>query len=350
VRTWEALEPLDVDGFLVTNLTNVRYLTGFTGSAGAALLLRERGYFLTDFRYKEQSKAEIHAFETVIGEDTPDCLRRAELLAVPARIAFEADHLSVHSWQRQKEDFPDIEWVQSSMVLEKIAAIKEDEEIANIRRAAQIADRVYGEILPLISPDRTENDISAEISYSAKRLGSEVDPFPPIVASGARSALPHGVSSNKPISTGDLVVLDFGATVEGYAADMTRTVVVGEPTEEQSRIYDIVLEAQSSAIEAAHAGMKCSQLDAVAREYITEAGYGEFFGHSLGHGLGLEVHTYPRLSKQNHDLLKAQMVVTIEPGIYIPGVGGVRIEDDVVIAADGCTNLTGSPKELLHVG
>ena len=224
------------------------------------------------------------------------------------------------------------------------------EEIKNIINACNIIDDVFLKIVEIIKPGVTEMDISAEISYQVKMRGSEVDPFEPIIASGKRSALPHGISTSKKIEEGDLIVLDFGATTAGYAGDMTRTIVVGEPTEKQRQVYEVVLGAQEAAIAAAKDGITGLELDSVARDYINDRKYGDYFGHALGHVLGLNVHTWPRVSEANKEQLLSNMVVTIEPGIYIPDFGGVRIEDDIVLNNGSCINLTKSTKEFISVG
>ena len=344
-----SLGGFEVDAFLITNITTLRYSTGFTGSAGNAVLTPDGAYFLTDFRYKSQLKEQVLEYEHVIMPTPLEGMKSLSIFTGGGRIAFEADDVPVSKLAEFEKNFPDVEWVPTSLIIERIAAIKDEEEIENIHAAAKIVDTVFTEILEFIKPGISENDISAEISYRTKKAGSEVDPFEPIIASGERSALPHGISSAKRIETGDFVVLDFGATIGGYAADMTRTVVIGEPSERHREIYAVVLEAQKTAVSAATDGITGADLDAVARKVITERGYGEYFGHALGHGLGLDVHTWPRVSSANKEPLLAGMAVTIEPGVYIPDFGGVRIEDDIVLTENGCRNLTGSPKDLISI-
>ena len=232
-------------------------------------------------------------------------------------------------------------------MIEKLRMIKTDDEIRTIRRAAEIADEAFSHILTFIKPGVTELEVSNELEFFMRRLGASESSFDTIVASGKRSALPHGVATGKTIENGDMVTLDFGALYDGYVSDITRTVAVGEPTEELKKIYHIVLEAQMRACSALKPGMTGKEADAVARDYIKDHGYGEAFGHSTGHGIGLEVHEGPGLSFRSDTVLKPGMVVTVEPGIYVPGLGGVRIEDDVLITEDGCELLTSSPKELI---
>ena len=345
-----SLEEVGLDHIYITNLTNIRYATGFSGSAGQAIISKSKSYFLTDFRYGEQIKSQVQEYEHVIKQNMLDCLKTVDILKGKARIGFEADHVSVSEMSKLKENFPDVEWVETKLIVERIAAVKDEEEIKNISNACNIIDNVFLRMLKIIKPGITEIDISAEISYQVKMKGSEVDPFEPIIASGWRSALPHGISTRKKIEERDLVVLDFGATTGGYAGDMTRTIVVGEPSEKQRQVYETVLGAQEAAISAAKAGISGLELDTVARDYINERNYGEYFGHALGHGLGLNVHTWPRVSEANKEQLISNMVVTIEPGIYIPDFGGVRIEDDIVLNDNGCVNLTKSTKEFISVG
>jgi len=345
-----SLEDIGLDHFYITGLMNVRYATGFSGSAGQAVISKSKSYFLTDFRYKEQIKSQVQEYEHVIKQNMLECLRSLDILKGKVRIGFEADHVSVSELSVLKENFPDVEWVETKLIVERIAAVKDEEEIKNITNACNIIDNVFLRILEIIKPGVTEMDISAEISYQVKMRGSEVDPFEPIIASGKRSALPHGISTSKKIEEGDLIVLDFGATTAGYAGDMTRTIVVGEPSEKQRKVYEVVLGAQEAAIAAAKDGITGLELDSVARDYINDRKYGDYFGHALGHGLGLNVHTWPRVSEANKEQLLSNMVVTIEPGIYIPDFGGVRIEDDIVLNNGGCINLTKSTKEFISVG
>jgi Xaa-Pro aminopeptidase len=231
--------------------------------------------------------------------------------------------------------------------LVEAVATKSDDEIERIRAAQVITDSVFVDLLSMIKPGVSELDLSAEIVYQHLKRGCEWLAFEPIVASGARGALPHARPSAKAIEPGDMVVIDMGGVKDGYASDMTRTVAVGEPGDEARKVYQTVRDAQEAAIEAAHSGMTGCELDAVARGVIDAAGYGEAFSHSLGHGIGLQTHEWPTLSKRTEDVLPVGAAVTIEPGIYLAGKFGVRIEDIVVLGEDGCSNLTGSPKELL---
>ena len=331
-------------------MSNVRYSTGFSGSAGSAVLTENGSFFLTDFRYAEQIKSEVTEYDHIIRQNMLECLNEVSLMQAGMKVGFEADYMSISELNLLKENFPNVEWVETNLIVERVAAVKDENEIECFRAACKIIDAVFEEILDIIKEGVTENELAAEVSYRTKMMGSEVDPFEPIIASGWRSALPHGISSTKKIKKGEMLVIDFGATVGGYAGDMTRTVAVGDPDEKMVQIYEVVLGAQKAAVDSAKEGISGAELDAVARGYISERHYGEQFGHSLGHGLGLDVHSWPRVSEVNKEPLLTNMVVTIEPGVYLPGLGGVRIEDDIVIKKDGCENLTGSPKEFISVG
>lgn len=339
-----------IDAALVVKPENVGYLSNFTGSAGVLFLTRDESYLLTDFRYVEQATAQAPGF-TVIRHDPRGALVDVAALAVKhgvKAIGFEGDFLTYDLHQSYRKELDEqIELVAASGLVETIRQVKDAEEIALMRKAAQIADQAFEQILAFIKPGVTERQVALELEFIMKRAGSTGLAFDTIVASGVRSALPHGVASDKVIEAGDLVTMDFGAVYQGYRSDMTRTVVVGEPTEEQRRIYAIVLEAQMRGVAAARAGMTGKELDAVCRTYITEQGYGEQFGHGTGHGVGRYIHEGPSVSVRGATSLQPGMVVTIEPGVYLSGWGGVRIEDMVLLTADGCERLSRSPKELI---
>jgi Xaa-Pro aminopeptidase len=262
-------------------------------------------------------------------------------------VGFESEHISVSSGAKMKELFKGSDLVSTRSVIEKIAAVKDEEEIERIRRAIRITEKVLKKILNMLKPGMIERDVAAEIGYWHKRYGAQSDAFETIVASGLRGALPHGLASAKKIRNGELVTLDLGCRLDGYHSDLTRTVAIGRPSSRGRKIYRIVLDAQSRAIDAARAGIRASALDRVARNVISREGYGKYFSHSLGHGLGIEIHEQLRLSAQSKDTLRAGNVVTIEPGVYIPGFGGVRIEDDIVIRESNCEVLSIAPKELM---
>lgn len=311
---------------------------------------RRMSVFLTDGRYKVQAPEEVRGFRTIIS--SAGMLRAAaerRVLPSKSRVGFEEEHVSVAELKNLRRLFPDVRFVPVVRLVESLAAVKDESEISMLRRAAAITDAVFTRILTVIRPGIRESEIAAEISYLHRAYGAEGDAFEPIVAGGPRGALPHARASLSKLRRGEMVILDFGCRVRGYHSDLTRTVAVGRPSARMRTIYQIVLEAQQRAIEAARAGIPARDLDAVARRLIRKRGYGKYFVHSLGHGLGLHVHEPLRLSALSKDMLQAGNVVTIEPGVYVPDLGGVRIEDDVVIRRDGCTVLTHSPKELMVV-
>jgi Xaa-Pro aminopeptidase len=264
-------------------------------------------------------------------------------------LSFEQDHLTFAEFLQLKEAVGDIKLQPTSGIVKELRMVKDADELAVMREAARIADQAFSKILSDIKPGVRENEISFKLEFYMRELGATSSSFDMIVASGKRSALPHGVASDKVLELGDLVTLDFGAFYQGYASDITRTVMLGRPSEKQKEIYDIVLEACNRTIAALRPGMTGKEADAVARDYIRAHGYGEFFGHSTGHGLGMEVHELPMLSSRGDMVLQPNMVVTVEPGIYLPEVGGVRIEDDVVITETGCEALNQSSKEWIVI-
>lgn len=356
-RLRHELTDLGVDGMLVTNLTNVRYLSGFTGSAGLVLLLPGSQHFFSDGRYNEQARIEVQDFQihtdgggTNPNEDRPlGLIDELGLLSGSDRIAFEADHISVNTFHNWRSKFGTVQWTESTQLVEQMAMVKDPDELAALVEAVRITDRVFEEIRNDLKPGAVEREIAARLTFLIRHLGGDGDSFDPIVASGRRSAMPHARPTDKQLERGDFVVLDFGAHYGGYRADLTRTVCIATATDKQFEIYQTVLEAQRLGIAAVKANIPASQVDAACRDYITAQGYGEQFTHSTGHGLGLEVHTPPRLSMGSSDLLQETMVVTIEPGIYLQGWGGVRIEDDILVGPDRGTPLNQSNKEALLI-
>ncbi|MEH7522159.1 Xaa-Pro peptidase family protein [Bacillus sp. JJ1503] len=341
------LERLGIDGMLITSEYNRRYMTNFTGSAGVVLISGENAQFITDFRYIEQASAECEGYEIVkhAGSIPDEVAEQAKKLGIK-KLGFEQDHLTFSAYKAY-EKAVDTELVPVSGEIEKLRLIKSEAEIKILKAAADIADAAYKHILEFIRPGITELDVSNELEFFMRKAGAASSSFDIIVASGYRSALPHGRASDKVIEKGDFVTLDFGAYYNGYISDITRTLAVGEPDAKLKEIYDIVLQAQLRGMNGIKPGMSGKEADALTRDYITEKGYGENFGHSTGHGIGLEVHEGPTLSFKSDVILEPGMVVTVEPGIYIPGLGGVRIEDDTVITKDHNESLTHSTKELI---
>ncbi|MFB9761890.1 Xaa-Pro dipeptidase [Ectobacillus funiculus] len=336
-----------IDGLLLTNSYNRTYMTRFTGTAGVVLLSAERALFITDFRYVEQAQKQAVGYEIVqhTGPITEEVAKRAKELGI-TKLGFEQDTLT-YSEYRMYGDKTEAELVPVSGLVEKLRLIKTDAEIKILKEAAQIADAAFTHILSFIRPGVSELAVSNELEFFMRKQGAAASSFDIIVASGHRSALPHGVASEKLIETGEFVTLDFGAYYKGYCSDITRTIAVGEPSQDLKDIYDVVLEAQLRGLDGIRAGVTGKEADALTRDYITEKGYGQYFGHSTGHGIGLEIHEGPGLSIRSDTVLEPGMAVTVEPGIYIAGLGGVRIEDDVIVTKEGNEILTHSPKELI---
>lgn len=338
---------LGIDGILITSPYNRRYISNFTGTAGVCLISAEKALFITDFRYIEQASKQCQGFEIIkFASSIPnEVAEQAKKLGIN-KLGFEEDYVTFSSFKSFEKE-AEAELIPVSGVIEKLRLIKSSAEIKILKEAADIADAAFKHILDFLRPGVTELEVSNELEFFMRKAGAVSSSFDTIVASGSRSALPHGVASDKIIETGDMVTLDYGAYYKGYVSDITRTVAVGEPDEKLKQIYNIVLEAQLKGMEGIKPGMTGKEADALTRNYIAEHGYGEYFGHSTGHGIGLEVHEGPSLSSKSDLILEPGMVVTCEPGIYIPGLGGVRIEDDTLITKDGNEALTHSAKELI---
>lgn len=344
------LRRLRLDALLVTFLPHVRYLTGFSGSNGLFLILPTKQFFITDGRYTTQSREEVEGCRIFIARRSlGEELKKRKLVPSRGRIGFEIQHTNVAELENLKTLFPRARFVPARMVVESLCSVKNEAEVELIRRAVSISEKVFQSILALLKPGISELDVAAEILYLHRKYGAEAEAFEPIVASGFRGALPHARASEKKIKRGEMVTLDFGCRFRGYHSDMTRTVAVGKPGPEARKIYNVVRDAQQKAVDSARSDMAAKDLDAVARKHITKAGFGRYFMHSLGHGLGLQVHEAPKVSALSKDVLQSGNVITIEPGIYVPSVGGVRIEDDVVIRNGSCEVLTTATKELIVV-
>ncbi len=337
---------------LVTGACNRRYLSGFTGSSGILIVTADHAWLLTDFRYLEQARQEAPGWELVpVKGKLNEAIRSVLESAAVDCLGFEKEHLTFSQFERLQDLEVTLRpvgtWVESQRM------VKDPGEIECIRRAAAISDAAFEHILGFIRPGRSEQEIALELEYYMRRAGARGAAFEFVVASGPRGSLPHGRPSPRSIRSGDMVTMDMGCIVDGYCSDLTRTVVVGRASEEQRAIYRLVLEAQAVGLNAVRAGKKGSAVDAEVRKVIEEAGHGEDFGHGLGHGVGLEVHEEPRLSPgaagPDEPDLQAGMVVTVEPGVYIPGWGGVRIEDLVVVQADGPIVLSHASKDLIEL-
>jgi len=348
------LAEAQLDACVVTSLPNIRYLTGFSGSSALLLVGAGQAALLTDFRYREQAGAEVGGAAQVVIHGGGLWDRAFDVMrdwpAVSA-IGFEAAHLTAHDVERLRTPGRAWQFRPTTDLIEALREIKAPEEVEAIRCAGAVATEALAEAAASVRPGLTEFEIAALLEGALRRRGSEWYAFPTIVASGPRSALPHAGTGGRVVAAGDLLLLDFGAVVDGYCSDITRTFVVGAPpTALQAERHALVERAQRAALEGLRSGMTGRQGDALARDVIAAGGLGDAFGHSLGHGVGLEVHEGPRLAKTAESALPASAVVTVEPGVYLEGWGGVRIEDDVVLHPGGATLLTDYPRELIQLG
>jgi Xaa-Pro aminopeptidase len=335
-----------LERLLVTNLVNVRYLTGFSGTNGACICGPRDRAFLTDFRYIERAASEIGGWELVAVSDEWTTGLAARL---SGRCGFEDQHLSVRALGELTEKAPEgAELVPAGGLPEKLRRIKDNDELKAISEAAALADEVFEWTIEQGLGGRTELEVAHAAQARMRELGAEPS-FPPIVAAGSNAAMPHAEAGEREIKSGDMVVFDMGAELNGYCSDCTRTFAVGTPSGEARKIYELVQKAQAVGLDAVAAGKEARKVDAAARKVIVDANHGEQFGHGLGHGVGLEVHEAPRLSQRSDDLLESGEVVTVEPGVYVPAQMGVRIEDLVVVTSDGHENLSFLPKDLQEV-
>jgi Xaa-Pro aminopeptidase len=345
-RLAAGLAERELDLMLVTELVNVSYLTGFGGTNGACVCGPDIRLFLTDFRYTERAGAEVEGWEVVtIADDWLGGI--GERLA--GRVGFEDDHVSVRLLEKLKGKLPQgVELAPAGGAVEKLRRVKDAQELEAVAAAAELADEVWRWSLERGLTGRSEREVARDAEARIRELGGDPS-FPAIVAAGPNGALPHAEPGEREIGRGELVVFDMGAKLDGYCSDGTRTFATGDPGERAREVYEAVREAQAAALDAVRAGIGGEELDGVARARIGAAGHRERFGHGLGHGVGREVHEAPRVSPRSEDILEAGEVVTIEPGIYLPGELGVRIEDLVVVTEEGCRNLSGLPKELTLV-
>jgi Xaa-Pro aminopeptidase len=342
-------EAAGIDRLLVAEPSNLRYLTGFTGSNGLALVGRDELLFLTDFRYVEQAGSEVDPdFERVRaeGELTRELAERLGG-AGSLRVGFDDAHLSVRGFARLRDLLPAaVELVPAAGLVEALRRIKEPEEVQRIAAAARLADQAFEQVVSRGIVGRTERDLALNLETTMRELGASGPSFPSIVAAGAHGARPHAEPRDLPVPAGQLVVVDWGASLDGYCSDCTRTLATGQLDGEAAEVYGLVLGAQRAGMDAVRAGIPCRELDGIVRGLITEGGYGEQFGHGLGHGVGLQTHEDPRLSLRSDDVLQDGEVITIEPGVYLPGRFGVRIEDLVVVGEEGGESLTGQDRSL----
>lgn len=349
-RIQEILKERDLDGLLLTDEKNQRYAAGFAFTDGAVLVGRERAWLITDSRYIEAAEKAAAVGVTVwlYDRERPlmERLKAAIREAGMERLAAEDGKLS-HREYLAYEKALGMALLPAGELMAKLRAAKTEEEIGAMRAAQAIAERALEEVLGLIQPGMTEKQVMAELVYRTLRHGSEGNSFDPIVVSGPNTSLPHGVPGNRVLQRGDFVTMDFGCLKDGYCSDMTRTVAVGEATEEMRNVYDIVLKAQLAGIAVARAGIPGKEIDAAARKIITEAGYGPYFGHGFGHSLGLDIHEAPNANLRGEEPMPVGAVCSAEPGIYLPGRFGVRIEDVMILREGGCDVITKAPKELI---
>lgn len=354
-RLQKALGPAKLDLLLVTHLPNIRYLCGFTGSAGVLLITEDRTIFFTDGRYTAQARDEVKGPRVMIAGKIPLTAAGEWLCAnrpgrPPVRVGIEAEHLTVAARNQLRKILPAAFRLKDvPPLVEQARLVKDADEIATIRAAVQMGSRLFDTVVAAIRPGIAEMEVAAELEHAARRAGADQMSFETIIASGERSALPHGRASQAAIPAEGFVVCDFGVILTGYCSDMTRTVYVGRPPEEARRLYAAVKASQQAAVEAVRPGISTAGIDQVARKVLQKEGLGSFFTHSTGHGVGLEIHEAPRVASRQNEILRPGMVITIEPGAYIPGKWGVRIEDMVVVTEHGCEVLTPTSKELITI-
>jgi Xaa-Pro aminopeptidase len=357
-RLQAAFERNSLDALLVTHLPNIRYLCGFTGTSGVLAILESSAVFFTDGRYSEQARAEVQGARVVIARNPPLAAAAEWLLEnkskvdrkKPRILGIESEHLTVAARSQLASLLrPDFRLRETRGLVERARMVKDADEIALLRAAAVFGARLFDRALEVIRPGVTENEVAAEMEYTARRAGAEQMSFPTIIAAGKRSALPHGRASAAVIPPQGFVVCDFGVILTGYCSDRTRTVYVGRPTSEARSMYEAVREAQAAALEMVKPGVSVGDVDQAARKILKQRGLGRHFTHSTGHGVGLEIHEPPRIAAGQTELLCTGMVVTVEPGVYIAGRGGVRIEDMVVVKEGGCEVLAPASKELITI-
>ena len=344
----QRLAEAGADAAVLSFLPDVRWAVGFSGSNGLLVVRPDAAHFVTDGRYDTQARQEVESAEVhVPGYDLAKYVREAGLLGGAARVLVQGDHVTLSTLEYWADLFESVAFVPVKEWLVDAVAAKEAWEVERIRRAQSITDEVFTALLPLVTPGVREQELAAEIVYQHLQRGCERMAFEPIVAAGPRSSLPHAHPTGEAFRSGDVIVIDMGGVVDGYASDMTRTLALGEPEAEAKRVYQVVLDAQHAALDVVAAGRTGKEVDAAARTVIHAAGYGEFFSHGLGHGVGIQTHEWPRLSYHVEHVLPENAAVTIEPGVYLPERFGVRIEDLVIVQAGGHENLTASSKALL---
>jgi Xaa-Pro aminopeptidase len=356
-RLQNSLATHRLDALLVTHPSNLRYLCGFTGSSGALLLTEKKAVFITDGRYTEQARAEVRTAQIVIAHQGPLAAAAAWLSShqkkgrrVPPKMGIESEHMTVAARSRLARMLPTgFRLREAPALVEQARMLKDEEEIACLRSAVRLSASLFDYALEVIRPGVSEAEVAAEMEYAARQAGAEAMSFETIIASGERSALPHGRASQAAIPSTGFVVCDFGVILSGYCSDMTRTVYVGRPSAEARGVYQAVKQAQQAAVDSVRPGTSVGQVDRTARKSLQKKGLAKYFTHSTGHGVGLEIHEPPRVAAGQAEILRPGMVITIEPGVYVPGKWGVRIEDMVVVTESGCEVLTPNSKDLVTI-
>ncbi len=343
------MEEVSLDAFLISRPENWRYVSGFTGDSGVLLITPNQSFLFTDSRYVEQAGEEAPDFEVVKTVLEKDAVKDIIVRLGLKRIGFEKDYVTYAGWERLTERFSEQKLTGVSGWIEELRAIKTPQEVEYISKAQEITDRAFSMLLPSVRAGVKEIELALELEFTMRKMGSDGVAFSLIVVSGPRSSLPHGVPSQKELEPGDFVTFDFGARYRGYCSDMTRTVVVGPLDDKHRKVYETVLEAQLAALDVVKPGIAAGGVDFAGRAVIENAGYGDYFGHGIGHGVGLNVHERPSVGRRSEAILQPGMVITVEPGIYIPEFGGVRIEDLVLVTENGKRNLTSSEKGLIVV-
>lgn len=351
-KVYDVMKEKNIDAIVVSDGANMRYISGFRGATGYLYISGNRRVLATDSRYTTMAKEEAPDFEVV----DPGAERNyGELLNGlmeqdgAEKVGFEDQYLLYSSYSRLQEACKGKLTTPLGDSLDLLRSVKTEQELEYMAKAEEIGDMAFSHMLEVLKPGMTEMETAAELEYFMKTHGAENLSFETIIASGVNSAMPHAMPSHKKIEKGDFVTMDFGCVYNGYCSDMTRTVVIGKANEKQKEIYGIVLEAQLAGLDVCRSGVRGCDVDKVSRDIITKAGYGDYFGHGLGHSVGLYIHEEPRLSKTCETVLQPNMIQTVEPGIYLPGFGGVRIEDMVVVTEGKCRNLAHSPKELIEL-
>ncbi|MET1256849.1 M24 family metallopeptidase [Aliikangiella maris] len=350
------LSQLSYDAIIISNVQNCQYLSGFHNSDPnvAYLVIHQQSlHLITDYRYAEQARNECENIEVIVRDRDHVTLGEQFNLLLneigASTVAFEKEYFSYFLYEHIQQSLQNIQLNGVKGWVEKLRMIKDETEINNIRQAAAIADESLAQLVKFIKPGMSERDVSLELEYQMQKQGSQGLSFPTIFLSGERTSLPHGIPSQRKLTAGDLIILDFGAVINGYRSDMTRTFVVGEPNEKQLDVYQAVKDAQQAGVASVKAGMLAQHPAKISKQILDASGYGKYQGEGLGHGVGLNLHEQPFLTLKSDIVLEENMVITIEPGVYIPGWGGIRIEDDVLVTATGCEILTHSPKELIVI-